>query len=36
MGTMLGALVICIPRQLPYHEGEELHDRDVAYRSNGR
>ena len=32
VGSRIGALVICIPGQLAYHEGEELHDRNVLYR----
>jgi hypothetical protein len=32
VGSCIGTLVICIPGQLAYHEGEELHDRNVLHR----
>src|SRR4051812_38143379 len=33
VGSSAGALVICIPGRLAYHEGEERHDRNVLYRT---
>ena len=32
VGFSMGALVICIPGRLAYHEGEERHDRNVLHR----
>jgi len=32
VGSSMGALVICIPGRLAYHEGEERHDRNLLSR----
>jgi hypothetical protein len=36
VGCSMGVLVICVPGQLAYHEGEERHDRNVLHRPGGR
>jgi hypothetical protein len=36
VGWSIGALVICIPGQLAYHEGEEPGDRNILHRPGER